>query len=130
MVKVIWTHTLKDDIRTLGEEVFQYALENDQKPIEAENSFQIALKEELIKVGSIIQRNPFIYQAYSISNPTRRGIIFNGNFILEYQLNPVDAKRSSVVSEVIFTSLVAAKSKRYKGAYADIEIIQFDDLLS
>jgi hypothetical protein len=130
LLRVTWSQAFKDDIRTLSEKAFQYAIENDEAPLEAEQSFQDKLKKELKKTASLIQVQPFACQAYSKQNPTRRGIISNGDLILEYQLNPFDSQKSEDVLEVIFTALVAARSERYSGAYNDIELVDFDDLAS
>ena len=66
---------------------------------------------------SHIQSNPFIYSSYGPNNPTRRAIFFHGNYIIDYQLIPVQSYSKDDIEEVILTSLVPALSDRFYGAY-------------
>ena len=128
-ILITWSDSFFDDIESLADGVFQNALDHGEAPSYAEDAFREDLRLELIRVLSLIQINPFKYQAYNTrTNPTRRGVIFNGNLILEHQLVPMSANQSSEVNEVILTALVASRSGIYNGAYDDIDTYNIDDI--
>ena len=84
-------------------------------------------KKDFLKALSHIQSNPFIYSSYGPTNPTRRAIFFHGNYIIDYQLIPVQSNSKENVEEVILTSLVPALSDRFHGAYEGLEVYELDE---
>lgn len=130
MVKVSWSMNLRRDINKLIDASFEFALGRDEDPFEAEERFKSDLKEELTRLTKLISINPFSSPAYNKNNPTRRAFTSDGNFVLEYQIIPYDSKITEDDAEVILTAMLPTRSGEYKGAYGELEIIQFDDLVS
>ena len=123
MIKQTSSQQFLKDLEETLEWLYFRAVEEGRDPDQLERDF----KNDLLKVLAYIQSNPFIYSSYSLNNPTRRAIFFYGNYVIEYQLIPVQSKAKGDVEEVIFTSLMPARSGRFDGAYDDLEVFELDE---
>jgi hypothetical protein len=111
------------DLEDALEWLYFRAVEDGKDPDQLEKDF----KKDFLKALSNIQSNPFIYSSYGTNNPTRRAIFFHENYVIDYQLIPVQSKSKEDVEEVIFTSLVPALSGRFDGAYEGLEVFELDE---
>ncbi len=123
MIKQTSSEQFLKDLEETLEWLYFRAAEDGKDPDQLERDF----KKDFLKAISHIQTNPFIYSSYSPSNPTRRAIFFHGNYVIDYQLIPVQSNSKEDVEEVIFASLVPARSGRFDGAYEDLEVFELDE---
>ena len=123
MIKQTSSQQFLKDLEEALEWLYFRAVEEGRDPDQLEKDF----KKDFLKALAHIQSNPFIYSSYGPNNPTRRAIFFHGNYIIDYQLVPVQSKSKEDVEEVIFTSLVPALSNRFHGAYEDLEVYELDE---
>lgn len=123
MIKQTSSQQFLNDLEDALEWLYFRAVEEGRDPDQLERDF----KKDFLKAVAHIQSNPFIYSSYSPSNPTRRAIFFHGNYVIDYQLIPIQSKSKEDVEEVIFTSLVPALSGRFDGAYEDLEVFELDE---
>jgi hypothetical protein len=117
MIKLTRSEQFLKDLEETLEWLYFRAAEEGRDPNQIEKDF----KKDFLKALSHIQSNPFIYSSYGPANPTRRAIFFHGNYIIDYQLIPVQSNSKENVEEVILTSLVPALSDRFHGAYEGLE---------
>lgn len=123
MIKLTRSQQFLKDLEETLEWLYFRAAEEGRNPDQLEKDF----KKDFLKAISHIQTNPFIYSSYGPNNPTRRAVFFHGNYIIDYQLIPIQSNSKEDVEEVIFTSLVPALSDRFHGAYEDLEFYELDD---
>jgi hypothetical protein len=124
MIKTTLTKTFQADIESAVEWLYDFSI-SEGKDFE---SIEHIFKSELMRLVSSIQSNPFLYQSYSRSNPTRRAILFHGLYLLEYQIIPSFAQSKNETEEIILTSLVPAKCGRARGDSLDLQNFSFDDI--
>lgn len=125
MIIFTWSDQFRNDVKNLLDQAYDEAFKKDQSPIDAQKHLSDTIKNELSKIGVYIQANPLSYPKYNERNPTRRAIIANGTYILEYQVIPQDARFGHEVREVIITSLVIARSIKHQ---KKLDEINFEDL--
>lgn len=123
MIKQTSSQQFLKDLEEALEWLYFRAAEEGRDPDQLEKDF----KKDFLKALAHIQSTPFIYSSYGPNNPTRRAIFFHGNYIIDYQLIPVQSNSKEDVEEVIFTSLVPARSDRYHGAFEDLEFFELDE---
>lgn len=123
MIKQTSSQQFLNDLEDTLEWLYFRAVEDGKDHDQLEKDF----KKNFLKALAHIQSNPFIYSSYGTNNPTRRAIFFYGNYVIDYQVIPVQSKSKEDVEEVIFTSLVPALSGRYDGAYEDLEVFELDE---
>lgn len=123
MIKQTSSQQFLKDLEETLEWLYFRAVEEGRDPDQLEKDF----KKDFLKALAHIQSNPFIYSSYGPNNPTRRAIFFHGNYIIDYQLIPVQSNSKEDVEEVIFTSLVPALSNRFHGAYENLEVYELDE---
>lgn len=123
MIKQTRSQQFLNDLEGTLEWLYFRAMEEGRDPNQLEKNF----KKDFLSALAHIQSNPFIYSSYSSSNPTRRVIFYHGNYVIDYQLIPVESKSKEEVEEVIFTSLMPARSSRFDGAYEDLEVFELDE---
>lgn len=123
MIKQTSSQQFLKDLEEALEWLYFRAVEDGRDPDQFEKDF----KKDFLKSLAYIQSNPFIYSSYGPNNPTRRAIFFHGNYVIDYQLIPMQSKSKEDVEEVIFTSLVPARSGRFDGAYEDLEVYELDE---
>lgn len=123
MIKQTSSQQFLKDLEDALEWLYFRAVEDGKDPDQLEKDF----KKDFLKALAHIQSNPFIYSSYGSSNPTRRAIFFHGNYVIDYQLIPVQSNSKEDVEEIIFTSLVPARSGLFDGAYEDLEVFELDE---
>lgn len=123
MIKLTRSQQFLKDLEETLDWLYFRAAEEGRDPDQLEAEF----KNDFLKAISHIQINPFIYSSYGPNNPTRRAVFFHGNYIIDYQLIPVQSNSKEDVEEVIFTSLVPARSERFSGAFEGLEVYELDD---
>lgn len=123
MIKQTSSQQFLKDLEEALEWLYFRAVEEGRDPDQLEKDF----KKDFLKALAHIQSNPFVYSSYGPNSPTRRAIFFHGNYVIDYQLIPVQSKSKEDVEEVIFTSIVPARSGRFDGAYEDLEVFELDE---
>jgi hypothetical protein len=121
MIHVSYSSLFQCDLESVTDWLYSFAINNGKNPNRIVEDF----KQELTHQVVLIQQNPFIKPAYGLNNPTRRAVLFFGNFILEYQIIPTGSKFKNLVTEVILTALVPSRSGKYGGAFEDLENFEF-----
>lgn len=123
MIQLTQSEQFLKDLAKVLDWLYLRAVEDGKDPDILEKNF----KDDFLKTIGRIQYNPFMYSAYSSSNPTRRAIFFYGNYIIEYQLVPIQSKFAEEVEEVIFASLIPALSERFDGAYENLDVFELNE---
>jgi hypothetical protein len=122
MIKQQNSYQFLNDLESALSWLYLRAIEDGKNPEKYDQEF----KSEFIGLVNRIIENPFLYQSYSDVNPVRRAVLFHGNYIVEYQVIPKDAKKRNDVSEIIFSALLPARSGKYFGAHDKLELFEFD----
>lgn len=123
MIRLIRSEQFLKDLEAILDWLYFRAAEEGRDTDLLEKNF----KNDLLKTLTHIQSNPFIYSSYGPQNPTRRAIFFHGNYIIDYQLIPINSHSKEDVEEVILTSLMPTLSNRFSGAYEGGEYSELDD---
>lgn len=123
MIKLTRSQQFLHDLEATLDWLYYRAAEEGRDVDQLEKNF----KNDFLKVLAHIQDNPFIYSSYSSKNPTRRAVFFQGLYVIDYQLIPVQSNSKEDVEEVVLTSLVPALSDRFSGAYEELAFYEFDD---
>ncbi|QDK41232.1 hypothetical protein DOM21_07130 [Bacteriovorax stolpii] len=123
MIQLIRSEQFHKDLAEVLDWLYSRAVKDGKDPDSLEKNF----KDDFLKTIGHLQSNPFMYSAYSSNNPTRRAVFFFGNYIIEYQLVPIQSRFGEEVEEVILASLIPARSERFDGAYEDLDVFELNE---
>lgn len=122
MIKLTQSRQFHIDLESVLEWLYISAIQEGRDP----ELFTLNFKNDFLKAIELCKADPFVYPAYGQNNPTRRAVLFHGNYILEYQLIFMAAKDGEEVEEIILTSLMAARSKRYQSILESLQHFDID----